>query len=274
MDLRGRLTSVSIVEHYEPYGYTCKICEKACEWGAIQGPKIIASECVRCDDCERIYADEQSFKLIRTPSVTITDIRAQYTTGSGVVNADVTAGALYRDNNDDGVVDGGDALLSSGIAGAGGELAFTVLTEDPGLGKNYLVVVTVNNLALGDTTTFSLGTADIDEVQVGVVEAGSITSAVHTTNVARTVYYSVGTSAADFKNGAPTVTISLGTATFTTPQPANVSVGDEVTYNGGTMAYISGRTSAYVYSVMTVTGLVPPTSRVRPWTALRALSTR
>jgi NosR/NirI family nitrous oxide reductase transcriptional regulator len=37
---------------------TCKICEKACEWGAIQGPKIIKSECVRCDDCERIYADE------------------------------------------------------------------------------------------------------------------------------------------------------------------------------------------------------------------------
>jgi len=36
---------------------TCKICEKACEWGAIRGPKIIASECVRCDDCERLYAD-------------------------------------------------------------------------------------------------------------------------------------------------------------------------------------------------------------------------
>lgn len=37
---------------------TCKICEKACEWGAIQGPKILASECVRCDDCERLYANE------------------------------------------------------------------------------------------------------------------------------------------------------------------------------------------------------------------------
>ena len=36
----------------------CKICERACEWGAIEGPKIIKSECVRCDDCERIYADE------------------------------------------------------------------------------------------------------------------------------------------------------------------------------------------------------------------------
>jgi NosR/NirI family nitrous oxide reductase transcriptional regulator len=37
---------------------TCRICEKACEWGAIRGPKIIASECVRCDDCERLYNDQ------------------------------------------------------------------------------------------------------------------------------------------------------------------------------------------------------------------------
>ena len=36
---------------------TCKICEKACEWGAIQGPQIVMTECVRCDDCERLYAD-------------------------------------------------------------------------------------------------------------------------------------------------------------------------------------------------------------------------
>jgi NosR/NirI family nitrous oxide reductase transcriptional regulator len=36
---------------------TCRICEKACEWGAIRGPKILMTECVRCDDCERLYAD-------------------------------------------------------------------------------------------------------------------------------------------------------------------------------------------------------------------------
>ena len=35
----------------------CTICEKACEWGAIQGPAISVAECVRCDDCERLYAD-------------------------------------------------------------------------------------------------------------------------------------------------------------------------------------------------------------------------
>ena len=38
---------------------TCKICEKTCQWGAIQGPKIVKTECVRCDDCERLYLDQQ-----------------------------------------------------------------------------------------------------------------------------------------------------------------------------------------------------------------------
>ena len=36
---------------------SCKVCEKACEWGAIRGPKISVAECVRCDDCERLYLD-------------------------------------------------------------------------------------------------------------------------------------------------------------------------------------------------------------------------
>src|SRR5204862_7833157 len=34
---------------------TCKICQKTCEWGAIDGPKILVTECVRCDDWERLY---------------------------------------------------------------------------------------------------------------------------------------------------------------------------------------------------------------------------
>jgi len=38
---------------------TCKICEKTCEWGAIRGPRILKSECVRCDDCERLYLDQK-----------------------------------------------------------------------------------------------------------------------------------------------------------------------------------------------------------------------
>lgn len=38
---------------------TCRICQKTCEWGAIDGPRILVTECVRCDDCERLYADRQ-----------------------------------------------------------------------------------------------------------------------------------------------------------------------------------------------------------------------
>jgi NAD-dependent dihydropyrimidine dehydrogenase PreA subunit len=38
---------------------TCTICERTCEWGAIQGPRIVRSECVRCDDCEIVYDDKK-----------------------------------------------------------------------------------------------------------------------------------------------------------------------------------------------------------------------
>jgi NosR/NirI family transcriptional regulator, nitrous oxide reductase regulator len=37
----------------------CRICTKACQFGAIEGGRILVTECVRCDDCERLYADEQ-----------------------------------------------------------------------------------------------------------------------------------------------------------------------------------------------------------------------
>lgn len=38
---------------------TCKLCENKCEWGAIRERKIVVTECVRCDDCELLYADEK-----------------------------------------------------------------------------------------------------------------------------------------------------------------------------------------------------------------------
>jgi polyferredoxin len=37
---------------------TCRICQKACDWGAIDGPRILVRECVRCDECERLYVNE------------------------------------------------------------------------------------------------------------------------------------------------------------------------------------------------------------------------
>jgi len=37
---------------------TCALCEKKCEWGAIQERRIVMTECVRCDDCEILYASK------------------------------------------------------------------------------------------------------------------------------------------------------------------------------------------------------------------------
>jgi hypothetical protein len=71
------------------------------------------------------------------------------------------------------------------------------------------------------------------------------------------IYYSVGTSTADLKSGSPTITISSGTATFSTAQPDNVGVGDKITYNTSSIAYITGRTSSTVYTVETATGGTP-----------------
>ena len=51
---------------------TCKICQKTCEWGAIDGPKILVTECVRCDDCERLYED-----TVKCPHWRIIDYRAR-----------------------------------------------------------------------------------------------------------------------------------------------------------------------------------------------------
>jgi polyferredoxin len=37
---------------------SCAVCENTCEWGAIRQRKIVMPECVRCDDCEILYASK------------------------------------------------------------------------------------------------------------------------------------------------------------------------------------------------------------------------
>ena len=58
LGLISQLTTVFSIKRWSECS-TCKICEKTCEWGAIRGPQIVKSECVRCDDCERLYMDQK-----------------------------------------------------------------------------------------------------------------------------------------------------------------------------------------------------------------------
>ena len=83
-----------------------------------------------------------------------------YTTGT-VVDGDVTSGQLYADVNSDGLVDGGDTLIESGVSGSGGKLTFNTDFSPTTGGTNYLVQATVSNIVCDDTSTFSMTTTDI-----------------------------------------------------------------------------------------------------------------
>ncbi len=204
-----------------------------------------------------------AFKISTTGTVTVDNIRVHFSTTGGVANGDVTNGELHRDNNNNGVIDGGDAPLATGVAATGGFLAFTSLVETPGAGgANYLVQADVANLVAGDTTTFSIQTADIDEVQAGVNETGSAGPAIHTFDSVSggDVFYSVGTSRAtstDLKTGSPTITIINGTATLSEAQTGDIGVGDEITYNITTKVYIKSVLSQSQFVVHNPTGGLP-----------------
>jgi len=74
---------------------------------------------------------------------------------------------------------------------------------------------------------------------------------------AANVFYSVGQSAADLKTGSPSVSIASGVATFSVAQVGNIGVGDRVTYNTNSVAYIASKTSTTVWNVVTKTGGAP-----------------
>ena len=171
--------------------------------------------------------------------MTVDNIRVNFTTGGGVANGDVSNGELYRDVNNNGDFDSGtDTLVLGSVTPVAGVLAFNSLSEDPGAGTNYLIRATVNSLNAGDTTTFFVGTAEIDVVEGGVLESGSITNAVHTRDAGAVIYYSVGTDTTAFYSD--TASASAGVLALNSAAGNNVGVGDEIR-EGADRYYITGR---------------------------------
>ena len=121
------------------------------------------------------------FKLTQALGVEINTLRVNFTTGGGVANGDVTSCELWQDDGD-GVYEGAgqDTLIEGSVTPVGGVITFNT-NFTPGTGGTvYFVRATVSNLVPTDTTTFSMGTADIDPVAAGVAESGSATNATHT----------------------------------------------------------------------------------------------
>ncbi len=85
-----------------------------------------------------------------------------------------------------------------------------------------------------------------------------------------TVNFSIGTAAGDIGNGG-NVQYSNGNATFDTPQPDNVGIGDEITIAGGS-AFISGRSSSTEYTVTNGAGNLPPDILIKAFTPVISIT--
>ena len=200
------------------------------------------------------------FRMTRSGTVTVNTLRVRFSTGGGIANGDVASGELWQDANGNGTLEtGSDTLIEGGVVPAGGVLTFTTDFIPPASATTFFVRATVSNLVAGDTTTVSLGTADVDTLQAGITESGSVADAIHAQDQSSgaDVYYSVGTSSpTDLKTGAPTITVVNGTATLSVAQVGNVGVGDRITFTGGPV-FIEAVLSPTVFVVHTATGAIP-----------------
>lgn len=129
----------------------------------------------------------------------------------------------------------------------------TVIFADPENGDFHLYSSDTGAKNKGTSSISEIGfTVDIDNVtRNGTWDIGADEAATQ-------VFYSVGQNNDDHKTGSPTVTISSGVATFSVAQTAvNMGVGDKVTYNTSSVAYISKKISDITWELVTATGSAP-----------------
>ena len=194
-------------------------------------------------------------------------LRVRFTTGGGVANGDVTAGQLWEDTNGNGTFDGAgpDTLLQGGVAPAGGVLTFT---------SNFSPATPARTTSCGPPSRTSrrrhddllAGRRGHRRGRGGRPRAGRDHERHPHAGLRRRggdVYYSVGTSVANLKTGAPTMTISNGTASLSVAQAGYIGVGDEITYNTTFKAYIKAVLGPSTFVVHTATGGQPAGRRRR-----------
>ncbi|MCK4946132.1 MAG: hypothetical protein KAS59_07710, partial [Alphaproteobacteria bacterium] len=97
-----------------------------------------------------------------------------------------------------------------------------------------------------------------DDIDGGARNSDGLGWDIGADEVAAAIYYSVGTSTANLRQGTQITSITSGAAVFATGQVANIGVGDKITYAASAKtAYISGRVDATHYNLLTATGHLP-----------------
>ena len=72
------------------------------------------------------------------------------------------------------------------------------------------------------------------------------------------VFYSIGQNSTDHKTGSPTLTMSGGVAILTVAQTnLQLGIGDRITYDTTSIAYIKSMTSQTVFVLITKVGAAP-----------------
>jgi len=136
-----------------------------------------------------------------------------------------------------------DALTDPITTGSG----YTKLAELSFTSAATASVQYITQAAIGTTGTLGLTLTIGDDWKAFTVAIKPV----------KDIYYSVGTSTSDLKTGSPTITISSGTATLTVAQIGNIGVGDVITYNTTSKAYIKSVVNNTTFVVQTAIGGTP-----------------
>jgi len=110
---------------------------------------------------------------------------------------------------------------------------------------NLAFITDIDGQARGSSATTTAGGLGWD---IGADEGASI------------MYRSVGNDTSNLNSGAATVMIASSTATFSSALANNIGVGDVIQYGpptGYSLAFITGRASSTVYTVVNATGSLP-----------------
>jgi hypothetical protein len=138
------------------------------------------------------YSDKTMFAFSldsNNENATVTDMVVTLSGIQDISDTNLTDWRLYKDNNNDGDIDGGDTLIdSAGIMNINGQFGAVTFSSDflVTSTNDYIITADVDSISRGGAVTMSIDTSDITTTGVtsgqSVVVIGSVTNLQHIRN--------------------------------------------------------------------------------------------